>query len=221
MTDFDITMPDQELLNKEAAVAAETSSGGDMESEEEENIVPVISEIAPVDQQPIEEPKEEEIFKPKRAGRPRKGELTEKQAEHLKRAREKGLIVRREKALQRKKEKEEDELELNLIKKNKDKEAVKKKYNLKEIETETEVKMSPPTSILNSLSKEELKELQQAAIMGYDEVRKERKKKKKILLQKEKVEEKTFQTISHAVNTQANQVAHDPYAAYDSCFSFS
>ena len=220
MTDFDITMPDQELLNKEAAVAAETSSGGDMESEEEENIVPVISEIAPVDQQPIEEPKEEEIFKPKRAGRPRKGELTEKQAEHLKRAREKGLIVRREKALQRKKEKEEDELELNLIKKNKDKEAVKKKYNLKEIETETEVKMSP-TSILNSLSKEELKELQQSAIMGYDEVRKERKKKKKILLQKEKVEEKTFQTISHAVNTQANQVAHDPYAAYDSCFSFS
>lgn len=218
MTDFDITMPDQELLNKEDV--PETSSGGDMESEEEENIVPVISEIAPVDQQPIEEPKEEEIFKPKRAGRPRKGELTEKQSEHLKRAREKGLIVRREKAIQRKKEKEEDELELNLIKKNKDKEAVKKKYNLKEIETETEVKMSP-SSILNSLSKEELKELQQAAIMGYDEVRKERKKKKKILLQKEKVEEKTFQTISHAVNTQANQVAHDPYAAYDSCFSFS
>ena len=218
MTDFDITMPDQELLNKEDV--PETSSGGDMESEEEENIVPVISEIAPVDQQPIEEPKEEEIFKPKRAGRPRKGELTEKQSEHLKRAREKGLIVRREKAIQRKKEKEEDELELNLIKKNKDKEAVKKKYNLKEIETETEVKMSP-SSILNSLSKEELKELQQSAIMGYDEVRKERKKKKKILLQKEKVEEKTFQTISHAVNTQANQVAHDPYAAYDSCFSFS
>ena len=218
MTDFDITMPDQELLIKEDV--PETSSGGDMESEEEENIVPVISEIAPVDQQPIEEPKEEEIFKPKRAGRPRKGELTEKQSEHLKRAREKGLIVRREKAIQRKKEKEEDELELNLIKKNKDKEAVKKKYNLKEIETETEVKMSP-SSILNSLSKEELKELQQAAIMGYDEVRKERKKKKKILLQKEKVEEKTFQTISHAVNTQANQVAHDPYAAYDSCFSFS
>ena len=218
MTDFDITMPDQELLNKEDV--PETSSGGDMESDEEENIVPVISEIAPVDQQPIEEPKEEEIFKPKRAGRPRKGELTEKQSEHLKRAREKGLIVRREKAIQRKKEKEEDELELNLIKKNKDKEAVKKKYNLKEIETETEVKMSP-SSILNSLSKEELKELQQAAIMGYDEVRKERKKKKKILLQKEKVEEKTFQTISHAVNTQANQVAHDPYSAYDSCFSFS
>ena len=218
MTDFDITMPDQELLIKEDV--PETSSGGDMESDEEENIVPVISEIAPVDQQPIEEPKEEEIFKPKRAGRPRKGELTEKQSEHLKRAREKGLIVRREKAIQRKKEKEEDELELNLIKKNKDKEAVKKKYNLKEIETETEVKMSP-SSILNSLSKEELKELQQAAIMGYDEVRKERKKKKKILLQKEKVEEKTFQTISHAVNTQANQVAHDPYAAYDSCFSFS
>ena len=67
MTDFDITMPDQELLIKEDV--PETSSGGDMESEEEENIVPVISEIAPVDQQPIEEPKEEEIFKPKRAGR--------------------------------------------------------------------------------------------------------------------------------------------------------
>ena len=158
----------------------------------------------PIEPKHVEE--EEEIFKeekPKRKPRPRKGELTEKQAEHLKKAREKGLAVRRKKAAERKAAKEEEEQIKLEVSERREKEKLIKKH-----------KVDIPINKVYQLDEAMIQKLKEDAIEGYDQKRKARKKKKQEEQKANQVEAKTFDVITKAVN------ATNPDDIYASCFGF-
>jgi hypothetical protein len=148
----------------------------------------------------------EDIFKeekPKRKPRPRKGELTQKQSDHLKKAREKGLAVRRKKAAERAAAKiEEDEIKEE-VRLKREKESLMKKH-----------KVTQPVKKVYELDAEMIKQLKEDAIEGYDNKRKARKAKKKEEQKKDAVEAKTFDVITKAVG------GVDPDKVYESCFGF-
>ena len=207
MTDLlpDIDMPPQE---EEPLITDIVSSQEDIK----ENIT---AEIKEVDVEPDitnsiepkhkEEP--EEIFeeKPKKS-RARKIPLSDKQKEHLAKAREKGLEVRRKKAAERKKIKEEAQVIQEQVKEEHEKETLKKKY-----------KMEQPINKVYQLDEEMIKKLKEDAIEGYDTKRKARKAKKKAEKQEQEVVEKSVRAITSAVKP----ATYDPDDVYANCFGFS
>jgi hypothetical protein len=151
-----------------------------------------------------EEP--EEIFeeKPKKS-RARKIPLSDKQKDHLAKAREKGLEVRRRKAAERKKIKEEAQVIQEQVKEEHEKETLKKKYN-----------MEQPVNKVYQLDEDMIKKLKEDAIAGYDKKRKERKAKKKVEKQEQEVVQKSVRAITSAVKP-----AYNPDDVYANCFGFS
>jgi hypothetical protein len=152
-----------------------------------------------------EEP--EEIFeeKPKKS-RARKIPLSDKQKDHLAKAREKGLAVRRRKAAERKKIKEEAQVIQEQVKEEHEKETLKKKYN-----------MEQPVNKVYQLDEDMIKKLKEDAIAGYDKKRKERKAKKKVEKQEQEVVQKSVRAITSAVKP----ATYNPDDVYASCFGFS
>ena len=184
----------------------------DNETQDEPPVVQQVSEPS-LEGQDIEEKMkelEEDIFvdeKPKKkkaAPRPRKMALSNKQAEHLAKARQKGLEVRRKKAAAKKLEKEEEDVIKEQLKEKKEKELLKKKY-----------KVDQPIKRVYELDDEMIRKLKLDAIESYDSKRKARKAKKREEQTKTQNEKKTFETISKAVN------ASDPDDLYNQCFGLS
>jgi len=180
-----------------------------------ENISAEITEVDDVepditDSQLIVEPKHkeeaEEIFeeKPKKS-RARKIPLSDKQKDHLAKAREKGLAVRRKKAAERKKIKEEAQVIQEQVKEEHEKETLKKKYN-----------MEQPVNKVYQLDEEMIRKLKEDAIEGYDTKRKARKAKKKVEKQEQEVVQKSVRAITSAVKP-----AYNPDDVYANCFGFS
>ena len=132
---------------------------------------------------------------------------TEKQREHLKKAREKALATRQAKAKIRKEEEEKKSLERQQKREEREKLKIEKedRDHLKQVEVK-------PHSYMNQLSNEQLVELQQKAIENYESKR----KAKKVIKRKEQMkiaqEKKIYDTINKAVNP-------DPDDVWGSCFN--
>lgn len=144
-------------------------------------------------------------------GLPRKKRppMTEEQKEKLKKAREKALQVRRQKAKEKLEMKELDTKEKELKKKQKYK-------KVKELEEEI-IEDKPKTNNNNNnnfvaFSKKDLEEAQLEAIIKYDTIRKTRKKEKQEKIKKEQEEEVLKQTLRRAIAPQ--QPTNPFYACY-------
>ena len=138
--------------------------------------VPIVKPIVP----------DETIFKdpPPRKKGTRRGPMTQKQKEHLAKARAKGLEVRRAK----KKIKDEERAKETEI---------KEEQKTKKVKFEAEIQQYPT---LNNLSEEQIIKLQEQAIGNYEKRRKAEKKIKREEQAKEAQEKKAFNVISRAVN---------------------
>lgn len=152
-------------------------------------------------------------------GLPRKKRppMTDEQKEKLKKAREKALQVRRQKAKEKLEMKELDTKEKELKKKQKYK-------KVKELEEEViEDKQSNPSdkpktnntmdNNFVAFSKKDLEEAQLEAIIKYDTIRKTRKKEKQEKIKKEQEEEVLKQTLRRAI---APQQPTNPF--YGTCY---
>jgi hypothetical protein len=197
----DIEMPPQqeeEPLIKQEDIKENISA----EITEVDDVEPDITDA--IEPKHKEEP--EEIFeeKPKKS-RARKIPLSDKQKDHLAKAREKGLEVRRRKAAERKKIKEEAQVIQEQVKEEHEKETLKKKYN-----------MEQPVNKVYQLDEEMIRKLKEDAIAGYDTKRKARKAKKKVEKQEQEVVQKSVRAITSAVKP-----AYNPDDVYASCFGFS
>jgi len=209
MTDLlpDIVMPPQE---EEPLIKEDR----DRDVAAKENITAEISEvdvdmdkpdiIESIEPKHTEEP--EEIFeeKPKKS-RARKIPLSDKQKDHLAKAREKGLAVRRKKAEERKKIKAEAEVIQEQVKEEHEKDMLKTKY-----------KMDQPINKVYQLDEEMIRQLKEDAIEGYDTKRKQRKAKKKAEKHEDEVVQKSVRAITSAIKP-----AYNPDDIYGQCFGFS
>jgi len=200
----DIVMPPQE----EEPLIKE-----DIKEDIKENITAEIREVdVDMDKPDITEsiePKHkeeaEEIFedKPKKS-RARKIPLSDKQKDHLTKAREKGLAVRRKKAEERKKIKAEAEIIQEQVKEEHEKDMLKTKY-----------KMEQPINKVYQLDEEMIQKLKEDAIAGYDVKRKARKAKKKADKHEDEIVQNSVRAITSAVKP------NNPDDIYGSCFGFS
>jgi len=137
--------------------------------------VPIVKPIVP----------DETIFKdPIRKKGTRRGPMTQKQKEHLAKARAKGLEVRRAKKKIKDEEKAKEQEE-------------KKQQETKKVSFEKEIQNYPT---LNHLSEDQIIKLQEQAIGNYEKRRKAEKKIKREVQAKEAQEKKAFNVISRAVN---------------------
>ncbi len=148
-------------------------------------------------------------------GKPRKQRppMTEEHKEKLKKAREKAMLVRKQKAQERRSAKALDVEEKQLIQKQKQKRVSKLK---KEVEEEDiDMNDDPPTRKTSEtwITKKDLEEAQLQAIMSYEKLRKERKAEKQIRQKKEKEEEIVRQQIRRAVAPPQKE-----YNPFDICY---
>jgi hypothetical protein len=151
--------------------------------------VPIVKPIVP----------DEAIFKdpPPRKKGTRRGPMTQKQKEHLAKARAKGLEVRRAKKKIKDEEKAKQQEE-------------KKQHETKKVSFEKEIQNYPT---LNHLSEDQIIKLQEQAIGNYEKKRKAAKKIKREEQARDAQEKKAFNVISRAVN------ASDPMEDFFSkCF---
>jgi len=147
-------------------------------------------------------------------GKPRKQRppMTEEHKEKLKKAREKAMLVRKQKAQERRSAKALDVEEKQLIQKQKQKRVSKLK---KEVEEDIDMNDDPPTRKTSEtwITKKDLEEAQFQAIMSYEKMRKERKAEKQIRQKKEKEEEVVRQQIRRAVAPPQKE-----YNPFDICY---
>ena len=136
-----------------------------------------------------------------------------KQREHLKKAREKALETRRAKSAHKKLVEEEKKAERQKKREEKEKAMIEKE------EQEHKLKKQVPTSepvvkqhsYMNQLTQEQLIELQQKAIENYEIKRKSAKKIKKEQIAKDTADKKIYESISKAIGPTED--------AWDSCFN--
>ena len=131
--------------------------------------------------------------------------MSDKQKDHLAKAREKGLAVRRKKAEERKKIKAEAEVIQEQVKEEHEKDMLKTKY-----------KMDQPINKVYQLDEEMIRQLKEDAIEGYDTKRKQRKAKKKAEKHEDEVVQKSVRAITSAIKP-----AYNPDDIYGQCFGFS
>lgn len=147
-------------------------------------------------------------------GKPRKQRppMTEEHKEKLKKAREKAMLVRKQKAQERRSAKALDVEEKQLIQKQKQKRVSKLK---KEVEEDIDMNDDPPTRKTSEtwITKKDLEEAQFQAIMSYEKMRKERKAEKQIRQKKEQEEEVVRQQIRRAVAPPQKE-----YNPFDICY---
>lgn len=199
----EIQMPPQQEKEEEETENI-TAEINDIVEEKERVPEPVQDPVDVISEKHKEEP--EAIFeeeKPKKS-RARKIPLSDKQKEHLEKARVKGLEVRRKKAAERKAQKQEETKKFQKMKEEEEKELLQKKY-----------KIDHPVNKVYQLNDEMIQKLKEDAIEGYDTKRKARKAKKKAEKQEKEVVQRSVRAITSAVKP------NDPDDVYASCFGFS
>tara|TARA_R110002110_G_scaffold292041_2_gene506161 strand:+ start:706 stop:1392 length:687 start_codon:yes stop_codon:yes gene_type:complete len=216
MTDLDVTMPTQPSEEQSAPTNNDkrmidnlkftsepiinVDSDGD-ESEDQPKL-----EVKPVISDKVVFGDEEEIPSPPPT---KKQVASEKQREHLKKAREKALATRRANSAGRKKLEEEKKAERQRKREEKEK-AMIEAEDKEHISTQPKVAKQPaslakakvevkPHSYMNQLSEEQIMELQTKAIENYETKRKASKKLKKEEIAKENADKKIYESISKAV----------------------
>tara|TARA_R110000764_G_scaffold99400_4_gene184065 strand:+ start:635 stop:1345 length:711 start_codon:yes stop_codon:yes gene_type:complete len=232
MTDLDVTMPteleqeqsaptnnDKRLIDnlKFSSIASANQLNEVIEEVKEVFDEPEL-EVKPVISDKVVFGDEEEIPSPKST---KKQIASDKQREHLKKAREKALATRRANSAGRKKLEEEkkalrqqkrEEKEKALIEKEEKQhqlkqskpEVAKQPASLATPEPKVEVK---PHSYMNEFTPEQIMELQTKAIENYETKRKASKKIKKEEIAKENADKKIYESISKAVGPVS-----DPWA---------
>lgn len=162
----------------------------------------------------IDKTKPNDNIKLTKKGKPRKQRppMTEEHKEKLKKAREKAMLVRKQKAQERRSAKALDVEEKQLIQKQKQKRVSKLK---KEVEEDIDMNDEPPTRKTSEtwITKKDLEEAQFQAIMSYEKMRKERKAEKQVRQKKEKEEEMVRQQIRRAVAPPQKE-----YNPFDICY---
>jgi hypothetical protein len=143
--------------------------------------------------------------------------MSEEHKQKLALAREKAMLVRKQKAIENKKMKALDIEEKELLKKQR----VKKVQKLKEeVEGDDEV-LTKETKIINKvtessgLTKKDLEDAQLEAIMKYDAMRKEAKKKKK---EEQMIEEGKKKMLNHIQRATGNYSYRDGSNRFDACY---
>ena len=225
MTDLDVTMPteleqeqsaptnnDKRLIdnlkfssiasaNQVKEVIEEVLDEPELELELEPEL-----EVKPVISDKVVFGDEEEIPSPKST---KKQIASDKQREHLKKAREKALATRRANSAGRKKLEEEKKALRQQKREEKEKaliEKEEKQHQLKQSKPEPKVEVKPH-SYMNEFTPEQIMELQTKAIENYETKRKASKKLKKEEIAKENADKKIYESISKAVGPVS-----DPWA---------
>jgi len=158
-------------------------------------------DIEPVEQELIIKPiiEDEVIFKPKV-----KRKATEKQKEHLAKAREKALATRRANAEKKKAEREIIQQQKDLKKQERmEKLRLKEEQKeLKQIQQEIHIKKQTPTPMpapQPTFTQDDILKIQEQAISNYESKRKAKKEAKKKALDQEQHDKKVYQSISKAI----------------------
>ena len=156
--------------------------------------------------------KDEVIFKPKV-----KRKATEKQKEHLAKAREKALATRRANAEKKKAQRELIQKEKDLKKQERmEKLRLKEEQKeLKQVQQEIQLKkQAPPPAPMPApqpiFTQEDILKIQEQAISNYETKRKAKKEAKKKALEQEQHDKKVYQSIAKAIK---------PRDVWDDCFS--
>ena len=224
MTDLDVTMPTQPSEEQTTGSLRQTAPTNNdkrmidnLKFTSEPQLKEVIEEVKEVFDESTLEVKpvisdkvvfgdEEEIPSPPPT---KKQVASEKQREHLKKAREKALATRRANSAGRKKLEEEKKAERQRKREEKEK-AMIEAEDKEHISTQPKVAKQPaslakakvevkPHSYMNQLSEEQIMELQTKAIENYETKRKASKKLKKEEIAKENADKKIYESISKAV----------------------
>ena len=230
MTDLDVTMPteqsqehiaptnnDKRMIDNFQYSKPLQSSSDDFEEEVKEVKEEPELEVKPVISDKVVFGDEEEIPSPKPT---KKQVASDKQREHLKKAREKALATRRANSAGRKKLEEEkkalrqqkrEEKEKALIEKEEQEHQLNQSkpqvsFAKPDVKPEAKVEVKPH-SYMNEFSQEQIMELQQQAIENYEVKRKKAKQVKKEAQQKENADKKIYESISKAVGPVS-----DPWA---------
>ena len=153
---------------------------------------------------------DEVIFKPKV-----KRKATEKQKEHLAKAREKALATRRANAEKKKAERELIQNQKDLKKQERmEKLRIKEEQKeLKQVQQQIQIKkQAPPPAPAPqpTFTQEDILKIQEQAISNYETKRKAKKEAKKKALDQEQHDKKVYQAISKAIK---------PRSVWDDCFS--
>ena len=229
MTDLDVTMPteqsqehiaptnnDKRMIDNFQYSKPIQSSSDDFEEEVKEVKEEPELEVKPVisDKVVFGSEAEEEIPSPKPT---KKQVASDKQREHLKKAREKALATRRANSAGRKKLEEEKKALRQQKREEKEKALIEKEEQEHQLnQSKPEVAKQPaslakvevkPHSYMNEFSQEQIMELQQQAIENYEVKRKKAKQVKKEAQQKENADKKIYESISKAVGPVS-----DPWA---------
>tara|TARA_R110000803_G_scaffold176558_1_gene238985 strand:+ start:676 stop:1392 length:717 start_codon:yes stop_codon:yes gene_type:complete len=234
MTDLDVTMPtepskehiaptnnDKRMIDNFQYSKPLQSSSDDFEEEVKEVKEEPELEVKPVISDKVVFGEEEEIPSPKAT---KKQVASDKQREHLKKAREKALATRRANSAGRKKLEEEKKALRQQKREEKEKALIEKEEQEHQLNqskpqvsfAKPEVAKQPaslakvevkPHSYMNEFSQEQIMELQQQAIENYEVKRKKAKQVKKETQQKENADKKIYESISKAVGPVS-----DPWA---------
>ena len=225
MTDLDVTMPteqsqehiaptnnDKRMIDNFQYSKPIQSSSDDFEEEVKEVKEEPELEVKPVisDKVVFGSEAEEEIPSPKPT---KKQVASDKQREHLKKAREKALATRRANSAGRKKLEEEKKALRQQKREEKEKALIEKEeqeHQLNQSKPEAKVEVKPH-SYMNEFSQEQIMELQQQAIENYEVKRKKAKQVKKEAQQKENADKKIYESISKAVGPTQE-------CAWEACF---
>jgi len=182
--------------------------GLDCQRREEPNITAEVKDVVPeviVDEPPEVKPviDDEDIFKdaPPKAKKPR----SQKQMEHLTRAREKALATRRANKVRREKAQEES------------KEILGNKSNTEKPKKEVSFDKGedPESSLRTYLTEEQIINLQEKAVENYDKKRKARKEAKHKKAHEETHQAKTYESVAKAIHQPVNP---DPDDVWALCF---
>ena len=220
MTDLDVTMPTQPSEEQTAPTNNDKRMIDNLKFTSEPQLKEVIEEVKEVFDEPTLEVKpvisdkvvfgdEEEIPSPPPT---KKQVASEKQREHLKKAREKALATRRANSAGRKKLEEEKKAERQRKREEKEK-AMIEAEDQEHISTQPKAKVEvKPHSYMKEFTQEQLIELQQKAIENYETKRKANKKIKKEEIAKENADKKIYESISKAVGPTQE-------CPWESCFN--
>tara|TARA_R110001592_G_scaffold59567_3_gene180721 strand:+ start:1806 stop:2498 length:693 start_codon:yes stop_codon:yes gene_type:complete len=226
MTDLDVTMPTEQSqehiapTNNDKRMIDNFQYSKPLNDDFEEEVKEVKEEpeleVKPVisDKVVFGSEAEEEIPSPKPT---KKQVASDKQREHLKKAREKALATRRANSAGRKKLEEEKKALRQQKREEKEKALIEKEeqehqLNQSKPDVKPDAKPEPkvevkPHSYMNEFSQEQIMELQQQAIENYEVKRKKAKQVKKEAQQKENADKKIYESISKAVGPVS-----DPWA---------
>jgi len=139
----------------------------------------------------------------------KKKPASSKQAEHLKKAREKALATRRAKAKIRNEEKEKKALERKMKRELKEKQLIEKEeaeHQIKMQSKQVKVPEQSTPSSMRSLSESQILDLQEKAISNYEVKRKAAKEVKKKKQNEEAQQAKIYQSINKAINPDPDDI---------------